>query len=74
LLAEVAPISSTHRGSSDLKIRDSSAMALDRRVTRSCALGAGNGAGVLRKNFIDLFALGLRHCPIRKIHQQARAR
>jgi hypothetical protein len=67
-------MSSTHRGSSDLKIRDSSAMALDRRESRSCALGAGDGVGVLRKNFIDLFALGLRRCPIRKIYQQARAR
>jgi len=49
-------------------------MALDRRVSRSCALGAGDGAGVLRKSFINLFALGLRHYPIREIHQQARSR
>src|SRR6185369_13854170 len=52
LLAEVAPISSTQSGSSDLKMRESSAMALDRRLIRCGVFGAGRSAGVLRKNFM----------------------
>src|SRR5439155_4912280 len=54
LLAEVAPISSTHIASSDLKLRASSAMALDRRFSRSCLFGSEDAAGVLllRKNLI----------------------
>src|SRR5215471_17988924 len=51
LLAEVAPMSSTHRVSSVLKIRDSSAMALERRLGRSWVF-APAVAGVPRKSFI----------------------
>jgi len=57
LLAEVAPISSTQSVWSDFNRRDSSAIALDRRVSLSWILGAGVGAGVLRKNFIRIFVL-----------------
>src|SRR3954470_6833958 len=56
LLAEVAPISSTQSGSSDLKMRESSAMALERRVSRSWDFGAGDDSGALRKNLIQLRA------------------
>src|SRR6266496_5333850 len=65
LLAEVAPMSSTHIASSDLKLRASSAMALDRRFSRSCLFGSDDAAGVLllRKNLISMvwtFTLGRR--------------
>src|ERR1043165_2907627 len=54
LLAEVGPISSTQSGSSELKTRESSAMALERRVWRCEVFGAGGAAGVLRKNFMEI--------------------
>src|SRR5213082_2208307 len=63
LLAEVAPISSTQSGSSDLKVRESSAMALDRRLIRCGVFGAGGSADVLRKNFMrvaDLQSAGFQ--------------
>src|SRR6266545_3346127 len=52
LLAEVAPMSRTQSGSSDLNRRESSAIALERRVSRCVVLGAGASAGVLRKNLM----------------------
>src|SRR5581483_535712 len=52
LLADVAPMSSTHKDSSVLNIRDTSAIALERRESRSWTFGCGEGTGVVRKNFI----------------------
>lgn len=57
LLADVAPMSRMVSVSSDLKIRESSAIALERRVSRSWAFGAGDDSGVLRKNLMGLRAL-----------------
>jgi hypothetical protein len=49
-----------------LKVRDSSAMALDRRVMRCGVFGADGSAGVLRKNFMkvaDLQSAGFQTAP-----------
>src|SRR5512143_376037 len=56
LLAEVEPMSRTHRPSCEFSNREISAMPLERRVSFCGAAGAAVGFEELRNNFIRLSA------------------